>query len=142
MRHFIASVYQNGKKIKEIPLTGCSINQPYTVQGYAIPGFNKKIVVLISGKNNCFEGGYIAELLYVVGGVDVLDRSVSGNFLKGPSALLPNESNLVMYAQGTATSTPTPSGTSTSTSTVISVEQLTHESFFRRLLNWIIHFFR
>ncbi len=96
-RHFTASVYQNNKKVSEFPIVGCNITQPFLFQGYAIPGFDKKIVLLLSTKGDCFEGGYIGETLHVVSGLANLDRSQMTNFYKGNSALTPNEGNLVVY---------------------------------------------
>lgn len=58
-RIFNAIVYQRGVKVDQFEITGCSIDQPFLFQGYAIPGFNKKIVILSSAKGDCAEGGYI-----------------------------------------------------------------------------------
>jgi hypothetical protein len=105
--HFTATVYQNGQKVADFPVQGCSTKQPFTFQGYSIPGFNKKIVVLVSAKGNCFEGGYIDEYVHVVGGVNVIDRAPV-NFYKGLSPLLPNEGNYVIYAGDKVTVAPSP----------------------------------
>jgi hypothetical protein len=96
-RYFTASVYQNNNKVKDLSITGCNLNQPFTFQGYAIPGYNKRIALLLSTKGDCFEGGYTNESLYTVSGVDNLNKTVTTNFYKGPSALTPNEGNLVVY---------------------------------------------
>lgn len=139
LRHFVVDVYQNGKKIKEFPITGCALNQPFTIQGYSIPGFDKKILLLISAKNNCHEGGYIYESLQVLGGVDNLDKTITGNFYKNSSALLPNESNLVIYGPDKVT---TSEATSTSTAVKpvrIINEAVTSECWWTKLINWLRH---
>ncbi|MCC2631257.1 MAG: hypothetical protein K0S38_1066 [Candidatus Paceibacter sp.] len=94
---FTASIYQDTKKIADVPIYGCNKDQPFTFAGYAIPGFEKKIVLLVSTKGDCFEGGYTDETLYVVGGIQHLDTKNSINFYKGPSALAPHEGTLVIY---------------------------------------------
>ncbi len=136
MRHFSVVVYQHGKKVKEFPITGCTVDQPFTFQGYSIPGFDKKIIMLISAKSNCFEGGYISEALEVIGGVDGLDKASTGNFYKRPTPLLPNEGNLVIYESDTVSSAP-PNPLPVSTSTPIAEPSDKQESFFARLLAWI-----
>jgi len=96
-RYFTALVYQGNNKVKELSMVGCNLNQPFTFQGYAIPGYNKRIALLLSTKGNCFEGGYANESLYTVTGVDNLNKTVTTNFFKSSSALTPNEGNLVIY---------------------------------------------
>jgi len=97
--HFIASVYQDGIKITDLPIAGCNLDQPFTFAGYAIPGFNKKIVLLSSTKGDCFEGGYIYETLHMLGGVDNLDKTYAfGSYYKS-GILIPNEATLVVYEQ-------------------------------------------
>jgi len=93
---FSATIYQNSKKITEISLSGCNIDQPFTFAGYTVPGFEKKIVLLLSTKGNCFEGGYINESLLVLGGLDYVNKDYL-NFYKGPTALVPNEGTLTVY---------------------------------------------
>lgn len=93
--NFVASVYQDNKKIIDLPVGGCNLEQPFIFAGYTIPGFDKKIVLLLSTKGDCYEGGYVYETLYVVG-VNNLDKTYS-NFYKGSSALVPNEGTLVVF---------------------------------------------
>lgn len=118
-RNFSASVYQNGLKIDEFKITGCNLNQPFIFQGYIIPGFEKKIILLLSTRGNCFEGGYIDENLYVVGGVNNLDKTPLTNFYKDSSALAPNEGSLVVFesdkVSNEITKTPTEIQVPTST---------------------------
>lgn len=52
-RNFKATVYQNKNKIDEFNISGCSMNQPFVFIGYAIPGFDKRIVLLSSAKKDC-----------------------------------------------------------------------------------------
>jgi hypothetical protein len=118
-RNFNTSVYQNNKKVTDFTISGCKMEQPFIFAGYAIPGFDKKIVLLSSAISNCNEGGYTYETLNVVGGVDNLKKDYSSNLYKGPSALVPNEGSLVVYeADKPVDSTPaiTPQGTEKSNS--------------------------
>ena len=96
-RNFTASVFQNNKKVADLSLGGCNIEQPFVFAGYAIPGFEKKIILLLSTKGDCWEGGYLSESLHVVGGVENLDKTYLSNFYKTPSALVPNEGTLVVF---------------------------------------------
>jgi hypothetical protein len=95
--NFIASVYQGETKLADLPITGCNKEQPFTFAGYTIPGLNKKIVLLLSTKSDCFEGGYIGESLYVIGNIDNLNRNSNANAYKDNSALSPNEGTLVIF---------------------------------------------
>ena len=95
--NFTASVYQDNKKLVDFPVTGCNLEQPFVFAGYAIPGFEKKIILLLSTKRDCFEGGYIHEALHVVGGVNNLDKEYYPNSYKEPSALVPNEGTLIVF---------------------------------------------
>lgn len=96
-REFSAVVYQGEKKISSVGVTGCSLDQPFVFAGYEIPGFQKKMILLLSAKDNCFEGGYIGERLSVLGGLDSVNRIDAPNAYKGESALIPNEGTLVVY---------------------------------------------
>lgn len=103
---FNATVSQNGKKIMEKTISGCNTEQPFTFMGYAIPGFDKKIIVLLSAKGDCFEGGYTRESLFVVGGLDNLQKEYL-NYYKGDDPLTPNEGTLTIYANETTLNTNT-----------------------------------
>lgn len=96
-RHFTATVYQRGGKVAELPVAGCNLEQPFTFAGYAIPGFEKKIALLLSTKGDCFEGGYTNETLHMVGGVGGLDKDFSYNSMKWSQPLAPNEGTLVVF---------------------------------------------
>lgn len=95
-KNFKATVFQGGQKVATSNLTGCSIDQPFTFAGYAIPGFEKKIMLLVSATEDCFEGGYVGERLLVVGGVDSLDKSYTTNYIKNNSPLVVSEATLVV----------------------------------------------
>lgn len=94
--HFTAEVLQNKKAVTEFPITGCTREQPFTFAGYAIPGFDKKIMLLLSAKGDCWEGGYTYESLHVIGGVDKLDKTNAGDY-KWNQPLVPSEATLVVF---------------------------------------------
>ncbi|MDO8575234.1 MAG: hypothetical protein Q7R78_00835, partial [bacterium] len=94
--NFIAFVYQNDKKIADLPIKGCNLEQPFTFAGYAIPGFNKKMILLLSTKGDCWEGGYINETLNIVANLDSLNRVGYYNSYKGTSALALNEGTVTV----------------------------------------------
>lgn len=96
-KYFNIDVYQNKNKLNSFEVSGCSEDQPFTFAGYSIPGFEKKIVLLLSTKNDCFEGGYIKEDLQIINGVSNLNRTSWTNYFKGDSALAPNEGTLVIF---------------------------------------------
>jgi hypothetical protein len=141
MRHFALDIYQHGKKIKEFEVTGCTLAQPFTIQGYSIPGFDKKIILLISAKNNCYEGGYIYETMKVLGGVDNLDKTVMNNFYKGPSPLLPNEGNLVTYESDKVNTAMTASTSIITELITIISEEIKTDSWWTKLINWFRNLF-
>ncbi len=93
---FNATIYQNGKKIKEQIISGCYKDQPFTFAGYAIPGFDKKIVMLVSGLGNCYEGGYVNESIFIVGELDKIKRDSRYSYYKEDSPLIPE--TLTLYA--------------------------------------------
>lgn len=97
LANFKAEVYQNNIKLIDFPVTGCNLKQPFTFMGYVIPGFDKKIALLLSTKGDCMEGGYIAETLHIVGGLENLNKIGIPNYYKNASALILNEGVLVVY---------------------------------------------
>lgn len=111
-RHFVATVFEDNKKIDEFPLAGCSVDQPFTFAGYAIPGFEKKMILLASAKSDCFEGGYTGESLHVIGGVESIDKTQTGSWKSERTPLIPHEGTLVVYEKDTpALASPTNSPT-------------------------------
>lgn len=112
-RNFTATVYQNGQKIDQFAIPGCTLDQPFTFAGYAIPGFEKKIALLSSGTGDCFEGGYTTENLFVIGGLQSLNRASSYNTLKMyNSPLIPSVLTQVVFEKDKIT--PTSSAITTS----------------------------
>ncbi len=95
--NFNGAIYQDNRKIAELSITGCTKEQPFLFAGYAIPGFERKIVLLLSTKGDCAEGGYINETLYVVGGVSSLNREYFTNSYKGLSALTAGVGTLTVF---------------------------------------------
>ncbi len=98
---FLAKVYQNGKKIDEFEINGCNVEQPFTFEGYAVPGLEKKIVLLSSTKGDCFEGGYTVENLSVINGVNGLDKTSIGGYKSSMLPLVPSEHTLTIYERDT-----------------------------------------
>lgn len=100
-KEFIMGVYQKNDeqntKVMQQNISGCSIKQPFIFAGYAIPGFEKKIIMLVSTVKDCIEGGYIGENLFVVGNVDNLDKNYTTNYYKGPSALIVSEATITVF---------------------------------------------
>jgi len=126
MSHFMAQVYQNSHKVAEFPITGCNLEQPFTFAGYAVPGFEKKIVLLSSTKGDCFEGGYLSERLHVVGGLDGLNTEDTGQYKSDQSGLIPNESTRVVFEPDTtnlsdSSETASPFNKKTSTTIILIV---------------------
>jgi len=118
--NFMATVYQNGVKIDEFPISGCNLEQPFIFGGYAIPGFEKKIAILASRKSDCFEGGYTGESLHIVSNMLSINRNWSTSQHKDfRSALVPSEATLVIFEKDTIvprvpTNTVSPTPTSPS----------------------------
>jgi len=96
---FTAKVYQNNTLVDEFTLTGCTKEQPFTIAGYAIPGFEKKLILLVSTKSDCWEGGYTGESLYVIGGIDGVNRTPPGEYKTTQAPLVPSEATLVVFEQ-------------------------------------------
>lgn len=103
--HFLSQVYQNGEMIDEFPITGCNMEQPFIFAGYAIPGFEKKIIIVSSAKSDCTEGGYIEEHVFVIGGVNQLNRTHTGDWKSERGPLILNEGSLVVYENDTLSQT-------------------------------------
>ncbi len=95
--NFTSTVYQNNQKIADLSITGCLQEQPFVFAGYAIPGFEKKIILLLSAKGDCGEGGYTKEKLHIVSNINNLNRVHSTNNYKGASALVVDEGTLVVF---------------------------------------------
>lgn len=96
---FDATLTQDGAKLSEFAINGCNLDQPFVFQGYDLPGFEKKIVLLISTKEDCFEGGYTRETLQIIPGISNIDRTRLSNSYKYSDSLAPNESTLIVYEE-------------------------------------------
>lgn len=96
-RHFLVTIYQNGRVLENFPITGCFLEQPFSFAGYAIPGFDERIIILSSTKGNCFEGGYTEESLYTVAGLRGLDKTSLGGYKGFKDPLIPSEATLVIF---------------------------------------------
>jgi len=96
--NFIARVFQGSNKISEITFSGCNAEQPLVVGGYEIPGVSDKIVLLFSRKSDCWEGGYVGEFIFLVSGVNIVDRSHVNSY-KSDSPLIPDDNSLVLYSK-------------------------------------------
>lgn len=94
--NFRAHISQDGKELGTIDFRGCSVDQPHVFEGYMIPN-SDKMVILISNKGDCFEGGYVKESLHMIGGVNYHDTNAVRGF-KTASATEPNSGNVVVYA--------------------------------------------
>ena len=108
---FNAVVYQDAKKIAEVPIVGCSADQPFVFAGYAVPGLEKKIVLLLSTKGDCFEGGYINETLYTVSNISLLDRTHSDWPKLSAVPLVPSAATLVVFERDGAPGSGAPAET-------------------------------
>lgn len=95
--HFIAKVFQDNIMLAEVPIVGCALDQPFVFAGYAIPGFEKRIVLLLSTKGDCYEGGYINETLYTVGDIAHIDRTPVGDSWKIASPLVLSAATLAVF---------------------------------------------
>lgn len=104
-RDFVATVYQDDQIVAQFPITGCAKEQPFVFGGYAVPGLNKKIILLLSAKRDCWEGGYTYETLQPINAT-VVDRISASNSYKGLEAFVPSEASLVVFAQTRATPAP------------------------------------
>lgn len=107
---FKMDVYQNGTLAGSFSYSGCSANQVHIVEGYVIP-YTTNLVLLLSTKGDCFEGGYTNETLHVIHNVNIVDM----NFLplKGNTEAAATIGNLSIVASNPASSgkiaTPKPS---------------------------------
>lgn len=116
--NFRATIIQDGKEISKIDFKGCAKDQPHVFEGYLIPN-SDKIAILISNKGDCFEGGYVKEILSVVKGIKYYDENIVRSF-KSASATEPNAGNMVVYA-GTSEPTPQPEETPFSNKNVYAI---------------------
>ncbi len=109
-RNFNATIFQDGVEKAIIPTSGCDPSQPFLVDGYSVSSTSDKLLLLISRKSDCMEGGYVGESIYMVSDVKMVDPTNSNDY-KIASALSPHIGTLIAYANAdgndiTPTSTP------------------------------------
>jgi hypothetical protein len=95
-REFRATMIQDNKQVAKIDFRGCAQDQPHVFEGYRIPN-SDMMAILISNKGDCFEGGYLKEVLHIIKGVKYYDTNVVRSF-KEESATEPNLANLIVHA--------------------------------------------
>ncbi len=93
---FRAHIIQDDKEVGQISFRGCSQDQPHIFEGYMVPN-SDTMLILISNKGDCFEGGYVYETLRIIKGVTYHDTNIVRSY-KDASATEPNSGNLVVYA--------------------------------------------
>lgn len=120
VKEFEAQIFQNKTKLTAQAITGCLLEQPFSFAGYAIPGFNAKIIMISSAKKDCFEGGYIGELPIVVGGVANLDKNYANANNKSDNALASSSGTLTVYEKDTVAPYVAPA-TTTATETTATI---------------------
>jgi hypothetical protein len=96
-RIFSTEIYQNGEIIDQKEISSCDSEDPFLFEAYSIPGFEKKILLLMSAKRDCVEGGYVSDSVYIVGGVKNLNKDVPVNIFKTISPIQPNKHTLIVY---------------------------------------------
>jgi hypothetical protein len=96
--NFMVEIFQGGTSKIKLPISGCNMEQPFVVNGYRIPGVTDKNVLLISGKSDCWEGGYIRELIFLVPVLQIKSEATMFSYVtKSNSPLVPDEGSLVVY---------------------------------------------
>ena len=92
---FRATLTQDNKEVAKLDFRGCAKDQPHIFEGYRIPNTDA-IAILISNKGDCFEGGYVSEILSIVKGIKYYDTNIVRG-IKEESATEPNIGNMVVY---------------------------------------------
>lgn len=92
---FRLDVFQNGEKKASYTYSGCSTSQLHVIEGYIIPNVNT-LVLLVSTKGDCFEGGYTRETLYTVPNITLYNQSPLA--LKNNNEAKPGTGNLSLVA--------------------------------------------
>src|SRR3989344_7225608 len=93
---FHAKITQDNKEVARLNFRGCNKDQPNVFEGYRIPDTDS-MVILISNKGDCFEGGYVHESLSIIKGIKYYDTNIIRS-IKEASATEPNLGNRVVYA--------------------------------------------
>lgn len=100
---FRLDVYQNGEKKSSYIYSGCSPEQLHIIEGYIIPNVNI-LVLLISSKGDCFEGGYAREVLYTVPNIILYNQNPLP--LKNNKEATSEVGNLSLFATQTSDTSP------------------------------------
>lgn len=93
---FRATLTQDNKEVAKLDFRGCYKDQPNIFEGYSLPDTDA-MAILISGKGDCMEGGYIKENLSIIKGIKYYDTNIVRS-IKEKSAIEPNMGNIVVYA--------------------------------------------
>lgn len=93
---FRATLTQDNKEVAKLDFRGCDKDQPNIFEGYSLPDTDA-MAILISGKGDCMEGGYIKENLSIIKGIKYYDTNIVRS-IKEKSAIEPNMGNIVVYA--------------------------------------------
>ena len=141
--NFIAHVSQNGEEKTKFPLSLCNPNESVNINGYPIPGIRDTIAIVVSGKSDCFEGGYIAESVHIVSDLHLLYLA-SPNTTKTNAALVPYEGTLIVSAskvpvasvKPVASATPAP--TPATSITPVASTQITEDSYIKKENNFLM----
>ncbi len=94
---FRATITQDDREVAKIDFRGCHKEQPHIFEGYKIAN-SDIMVILISNKGNCMEGGYINETLHLIRGIKYYDEYAVRD-RKENSAVEPSIGNRVVYAR-------------------------------------------
>ena len=93
---FQARIVQDEKELARINFRGCTQEQPHVFEGYMLPNTDI-LLLLISRKGDCFEGGYVEESVHRITGVTYYDTNIVRP-IKEVSASEPNMGNMVVFA--------------------------------------------
>lgn len=128
VKEFVSTIYQEDNAVATQTITGCTLDQPFTYAGYAIPGFNQKIIMLVSGIEDCFEGGYISESPVVVGSLINLNKEFSPSNNKSDSALVQSVATRTVFESEKIVVSPNSSSTVATTSEIEVVSTTTPDT--------------
>ncbi len=99
---FRLDIFQDGDKKGSFNYSGCSVDQPHVIEGYAVPNLGY-LVLLVSSKGDCFEGGYAYERLFSVPNITFFNSNSLS--LKGNKEAAPGPGNIYAIASKTTAST-------------------------------------
>ncbi len=100
---FTIDIFQNAIKKSTLSYSGCSPIQPHIIEGYKAPN-NKSLMLVVSTKGDCFEGGYTLQRIFFVPDITIYDAaSLPSVINKDP---LPGPGNISFIAKVPATTAP------------------------------------